>query len=360
MSNISPHKYFSQSSTTPPSTHAPPVTHQPHFADNTQLDSGLSPTDNLIGNLTNTPALLTQSYKTHLPQTNHQLMTSSNTRNHAIIQDSMVVVQNIQGRQNRGQWNNATGTCTAGGHDNAVDEDMDELSVQDLALNVDNVFQSDECDAFDSDVDEAPTAQTMFMANLSFTDLVYDEAGPSYDLDILSEEQTVTLTLVDQSLVKKVWKPKQVKQMWKATGKMLINVGYQWKPMGRILTLGKQFPLTRFPKSKVVLIKQTANVVQILLWYLDSSCSKHMTVDHSWLKNFMKKFIETVIFRNDHFGAIMGYEDYVIGDSVISRVYYIEGLGHNLFSVGQFCDSDLKVAFRKHSCYVRDTDVLNN
>ncbi|GJR04908.1 hypothetical protein Tco_0527892 [Tanacetum coccineum] len=71
---------------------------------------------------------------------------------------------------------------------------------------------------------------------------------------------------------------------------------------------------------------------------------------------FVKKFIGTVRFGNDHFGAIMGYGDYVIGDSVISRVYYVEGLGHNLFSVGQFCDSDLEVAFRKHSCYVRDTD----
>ncbi|GJS32388.1 retrovirus-related pol polyprotein from transposon TNT 1-94 [Tanacetum coccineum] len=38
------------------------------------------------------------------------------------------------------------------------------------------------------------------------------------------------------------------------------------------------------------------------------------------------------------------------------KVYYVEGLGHNLFSIGQFCDSDLEVAFRKHSCYVRDTD----
>ncbi|GJS89286.1 putative ribonuclease H-like domain-containing protein [Tanacetum coccineum] len=46
---------------------------------------------------------------------------------------------------------------------------------------------------------------------------------------------------------------------------------------------------------------------------------------------------------------------------VISRVYYVEGLGHNLFSVGQFCDSDLEVAFRKHTCFVRDikgTDIL--
>ncbi|GJT43588.1 hypothetical protein Tco_0952303 [Tanacetum coccineum] len=48
-----------------------------------------------------------------------------------------------------------------------------------------------------------------------------------------------------------------------------------------------------------------------------------------------------------------------IGDSIFQipiSVYYVEGLGHNLFSVGQFCDSDLEVAFRKHSCYVRDTD----
>ncbi|GJU32034.1 retrovirus-related pol polyprotein from transposon TNT 1-94 [Tanacetum coccineum] len=65
----------------------------------------------------------------------------------------------------------------AGGQDNVVDEDVDEQSIQDLTLNVDNVFQADDCDAFDSDVDEAPTAQTMFMANLSSADPVYDEAG---------------------------------------------------------------------------------------------------------------------------------------------------------------------------------------
>nr|GEU60107.1 hypothetical protein [Tanacetum cinerariifolium] len=75
----------------------------------------------------------------------------------------------------------------AGGQDNAVDEDVDDPPVQDLALNVDNVFQADECDAFDSDFNEAPTAQTMFMENLSSANPIYDEAGPSYDSDILSE-----------------------------------------------------------------------------------------------------------------------------------------------------------------------------
>ncbi|GKB32282.1 retrovirus-related pol polyprotein from transposon TNT 1-94 [Tanacetum coccineum] len=65
-------------------------------------------------------------------------------------------------------------------------------------------------------------------------------------------------------------------------------------------------------------------VAQIVLWYLDSGCSKHITGNHSWLKNFMKKFIGTVRFGNDHFGDIIGYGDYVIGDSVISRNDVVE------------------------------------
>ncbi|GJQ94248.1 integrase, catalytic region, zinc finger, CCHC-type containing protein [Tanacetum coccineum] len=81
-----------------------------------------------------------------------------------------------------------------------------------------------------------------------------------------------------------------------------------------------------------------------------------MTGDRSRLRNFVKKFIGIVRFRNDHFGVIIGYRDYMIGDNVIFRVYYVEGLRHNLFSIRQFSDYDLEVAFRKPSCYVRDTD----
>nr|GFA98371.1 hypothetical protein [Tanacetum cinerariifolium] len=75
----------------------------------------------------------------------------------------------------------------AGGPDNAFDDEVDEQPIQDLALNVDNVFQAEDCDAFDSDVDEAPTTQTMFMANLSSADPITDEAEPSYDSDVMSE-----------------------------------------------------------------------------------------------------------------------------------------------------------------------------
>ncbi|GJT93732.1 hypothetical protein Tco_1082577 [Tanacetum coccineum] len=167
--------------------------HEAH-ANDTQLDSRLSPTENLIENLTNTLALLTQSYKTCLPQTNNQLRTSSNIRNQATIQDGMGAgaasnggVQNRARNANPGQARQIKCHNCNGGHDTVVDEDVDEPPVQDLALNVDNVFQANECDAFDSNVDEAPIAQTMFMANLSSADPVYDEAGPSYDSDILSE-----------------------------------------------------------------------------------------------------------------------------------------------------------------------------
>ncbi|GJW32418.1 retrovirus-related pol polyprotein from transposon TNT 1-94 [Tanacetum coccineum] len=100
-------------------------------------------------------------------------------------------------------------------------------------------------------------------------------------------------------------------------------------------------------------------VVQIVLWYLDSGCSRHMTGDRSKLINYVEKFIGTVRFRNDQFAAIIGYGDYKIGDTIITRVYYVEGLSHNLFSVGQFCDAGLEVAFRKYTCYIRNKDKVD-
>nr|GFB87908.1 retrovirus-related Pol polyprotein from transposon TNT 1-94 [Tanacetum cinerariifolium] len=135
--------------------------------------------------------------------------------------------------------------------------------------------------------------------------------------------------------------------------------------------LGNVCPLTRIatptivpPRKPIPIVKSTKKlvvtlVVQIVLWYLDSGCSKHMTEDRSQLVNFVQKFLGTVKFGNDHVAKIMGYEDYQIGNVTISRVYYVEGLGQYLFSVRQFCDSDLEVAFRQHTCFIRNLDGVD-
>ncbi|GKD19542.1 retrovirus-related pol polyprotein from transposon TNT 1-94 [Tanacetum coccineum] len=118
------------------------------------------------------------------------------------------------------------------------------------------------------------------------------------------------------------------KKEWKPTGKVFTNVGHKWG-------------------------------VQIILWYLDSGCSKHITGQRSQLISFVSKFIGTIRFGNDQVAAIMGYGDYQIRNVTISIVYYVEGLGHNLFSVGQLCDVDLEVAFQKHFCFVRDLNGVD-
>nr|GEV05551.1 uncharacterized mitochondrial protein AtMg00810-like [Tanacetum cinerariifolium] len=85
----------------------------------------------------------------------------------------------------------------------------------------------------------------------------------------------------------------------------------------------------------------------------------HMTGNIKLLINFVWKFMGTVRFGNDHIAAIMGYGDLKWGNITITRVYFVEGLGNNLFLVGQFCDADLEVAFRRNTCFIRDLDGVD-
>nr|GEZ68905.1 integrase, catalytic region, zinc finger, CCHC-type, peptidase aspartic, catalytic [Tanacetum cinerariifolium] len=383
----------------------------------------------------------------------------------------------MQAQENRVALDEEQLLFLAGGQDNAIDEDVDEQP---------------DCDAFDFDVDEAPTAQTMFMANLSSADPVYDEADPSYDSDILSEvhdhdhyqdaickhheehamhgnvqlnhvvdshtdytsdsnmipydqfelmereqnineqlrivitdlsfkEETlkkelhsVKLQLEDTLEIAEITKRKMNDKMKDPECRIIRNnrdahldyLRHLKESVETIYDIVEEAKLAHTPlirKKQVIATKPSDRQ--------DSNKNKHVVtkkiqktnvpVPHSTgvkrcpkasgsqpksnhktnrispakgrtdrplvfglklLKTydggsltaheFHEKVIGTVRFGNDHFGAIMGYGDYMIGDIVISRVYYVEGLGHNLFSVGKFCDSDMEVAFRKHSCYV--------
>ncbi|GJS21897.1 retrovirus-related pol polyprotein from transposon TNT 1-94 [Tanacetum coccineum] len=206
-----------------------------------------------------------------------------------------------------------------------------------------------------------------------------------------SDNLCVSNSMNDVKFRAKPKKRKSKKEIWKPTGKVFTKMGYIWRPTGRTFTIvGNACPLTRItttnevpsrkpivlesesPKPVVNLVysrkprknKNTKSVsktkvIQIVLWYLDSGCSKHMTGDRSQLTNFISKFLGTVKFGNDQVAKIMGYGDYQIGNVTISRVYYVEGLGHNLFSVGQFCDSNLEVAFRQHTCFIRNLEGVD-
>nr|GEZ23117.1 copia protein [Tanacetum cinerariifolium] len=84
-----------------------------------------------------------------------------------------------------------------------------------------------------------------------------------------------------------------------------------------------------------------------------------MMGNHALLMNFVEKFLGMVRFGNNDFAVIAGYEDVVIGSMTIKNVYYVEGLGHNIFSIGQFCDKGLEVAFRKSTCFVQNEDGVD-
>ncbi|GJV91741.1 hypothetical protein Tco_1539554, partial [Tanacetum coccineum] len=166
----------------------------------------------------------------------------------------------------------------------------------------------------------------------------------NHDLCVLDFINNVNARVKSKS-IKKFSKRK----VWKPTGKVFTNIGYIWRLTGRTFTIvGNACPLTRIttttevplrkptdpknetPKPVVTLVysrkprKYKTNVpvskfkvVQIVLWYLDSGCSKHMTGDCSQLTNFVNKFLGIVKFGNDHVAKILGYGDYQIGNVMI-------------------------------------------
>nr|GEV52181.1 hypothetical protein [Tanacetum cinerariifolium] len=234
-------------------------------------------------------------------------------------------------------------------------------------------------------VDVAPLVLKLHKNRTTYTDYIRHTQEEAATLrEIVESERLLSPlnTSLDYALKRKVWQPR---------GNVFKIVGHIWIPTGRTFTLvGNVSPLTRIatptivsPREPIPIVNSTdkpvvtlvysrktkaankkvpvsnSTVVQIFLWYLDSGCSKHMTRDRSQLVNFVQKFLGVVKFRNDHVVKIMGYEDYQIRNVIISWVYYVEGLGHNLFSVGQFYDSDLEVAFRQHTCFIRNLDGVD-
>nr|GEV07732.1 copia protein [Tanacetum cinerariifolium] len=151
--------------------------------------------------------------------------------------------------------------------------------------------------------------------------------------------------------------------IWKSTGHVFTEVRLKWKPTDRTFTIvGNSCPVTRITSANILPPKKTTshsvetqkpklkvysgkpkNVKNVGSSKKDkivkSKNANHSKPNHTLRSNATDipssfSLVMTVRFGNDHIARIIGYGDYQLGNVTISRVYYIEGLGHNLFSVG--------------------------
>ncbi|GJU11950.1 retrovirus-related pol polyprotein from transposon TNT 1-94 [Tanacetum coccineum] len=212
----------------------------------------------------------------------------------------------------------------------------------------------------------------------------------NHDLCVLNFINDVNARVKSKSV-----KKNSKRKVWKPTGKVFIKIRYTWRPTGRTFTIvGNACPLTRIttttevpprkptaletdtPKPVVTLVysrkprKSKTNVPVSKPKIIKSISANNKEPSKSWgsivsdvpsssLDECRLSKLFSVKFRNDHVAKILGYGDYQIGNVTILRVYYVEGLGHNLFSVGQFCDSNLEVAFRQHTCFIRNLEGVD-
>ncbi|GJX42776.1 retrovirus-related pol polyprotein from transposon TNT 1-94 [Tanacetum coccineum] len=212
----------------------------------------------------------------------------------------------------------------------------------------------------------------------------------NHDLCVLDFINNVNARVKSKSV-----KKSSKRKVWKPTRKVFTNIGYIWRPTGQTFTIvGNACPLTRIttttevplrkptalenetPKPVVTLVysrkprKSKTNVPVSKSKVLKSVSANKKEPSQSWgsivsdvpsssLDECRSSKLFSVKFGNDHVAKILGYGDYQIGNVTISRVYYVEGLGHNLFSVGQFCYSNLEVAFRQHTCFIRNLEGVD-
>ncbi|GJW91920.1 retrovirus-related pol polyprotein from transposon TNT 1-94 [Tanacetum coccineum] len=130
-------------------------------------------------------------------------------------------------------------------------------------------------------------------------------------------------------------------KIWKWWIEQQCLSGYKWVPKTKMKWVPKvrNENMQKRVSFAIDNASMITNIVQLILFIVDSGCTNHMIGNLKLLCNFVGKFRVPV--------------------------YYVEGPNHNLFSVGQFCDADLEVAFWKSTSLVifvltdRGTEFLN-
>nr|GFC35613.1 integrase, catalytic region, zinc finger, CCHC-type, peptidase aspartic, catalytic [Tanacetum cinerariifolium] len=189
-----------------------------------------------------------------------------------------------------------------------------------------------------------------------------------------TDKPVVTLVYTRKPKVKKVPNKMEPNKSWGSSSNVsssLTDCRLSKSSFGNVCPLTRIATATMLPHREPIPIVQSTDKPVVTLVYTRKPRAKNVPSkvepNKSWGSSsnvstsitdcrLSKSSFGTVNFGNDHVANIMGYGDYQIGNMMISRVYYVKGLGHNLFSVGQFCDSDLEVAFRQHTCFIRNLE----
>ncbi|GKA09904.1 retrovirus-related pol polyprotein from transposon TNT 1-94 [Tanacetum coccineum] len=329
----------------------------------------------------------------HFPSTNNQLRTNSNPRNQATIQDSRVTVQQVQERQYQSFGGTGTkGNATSFGEKmlqcsqpkrprNSVwfKEKMLLVQAQESVQNA--AFQTDDLDDYDSNCDDISSTKAVLMANLS-----------SYESDVLSEVPQHDTYQNDDMLnqtsfkdfengvhselnkVKTVFNQMDVVVEQRSVDKKYFDI------QKKELSLDNDQLLDHIICQDVMNIVMHADSIHVNVLPAHNKCFVHDNLEIERLEQEDNHLFELLLSqdivhicvnslvtcnncREMQHSFINEYNENLVLKADLAKkeqtVYYVEGLGHNLFSVGQFYDSDFEVAFRKHTCYIRDLEGVD-
>ncbi|GKC65322.1 retrovirus-related pol polyprotein from transposon TNT 1-94 [Tanacetum coccineum] len=180
----------------------------------------------------------------------------------------------------------------------------------------------------------------------------------NHDLCVLDFINNVNARVKSKSV-----KKSSKRKVWKPTGKVFINIGYIWRPTGRTFTIvGNACPLTRITTTTEVPLRkpttlenETPKPVVTLVYSRKPRKSKtNVPVSKS---KVLKSVSDNKKEPSQSWGSTVS--DVSSSSLAECRVYYVEGLRHNLFFVGQFCDLNLEVAFRQHTSFIHNLEGVD-
>nr|GEV15441.1 retrovirus-related Pol polyprotein from transposon TNT 1-94 [Tanacetum cinerariifolium] len=144
----------------------------------------------------------------------------------------------------------------------------------------------------------------------------------------------------------------------KPTSHVFTEVGFKWKPTGRTFTtVGNSCPLTRITSANVVPPKKTTS-------YLVESQIPELKVYSRKPKNVIYVGCPDCSLVSGLWMFKTHDKEPLSAHELSGKCYYLKsilcrGLGHNVFSVGQFCDTDLEVALWKNTCFIRNLEGVD-